>query len=265
MRPVAFLAIFFYLISASKASELAHCPVAGAPHLDPALITVTETLCLFSQPLVVGASVSAGYLAGGLGPSSIMAKKLNDQADIQNISHAHKTSLESLQMGKNGTPYNKLPTPSVVMGLDLFFWDAAKRECGADFITKTNDFFQFYQDKNVPMIIGKLPKGITQPSGYNRLNGDNPCTDPINELLEKKCTLEKNCILYDLKDCFQKLKLDAKEKFGEGKEKERVAYLKEKMALYFVDDIHPSRAGNEYCSQAYIEQKAYQALHCRKE
>jgi hypothetical protein len=47
-----------------------------------------------------------------------------------------------------------LPTdlPSIVIGIDLFFWDADKNECDENFEASTKNFIKMYQDKNISMI-----------------------------------------------------------------------------------------------------------------
>jgi hypothetical protein len=253
-----FLFFWSFSYSAFSQGDIDCGPVIISPEVN----SIAQPLCLFSRPLIVGASVSAGHLANPGGAPAMISKSLNPGAEVTSIAHVDKTSIQSLTMGKNNVPYNKIPeTPSVVIGIDLFFWDARNEECGTEFVKHTEDFFSFYQDKKVPMIIGRLPQGLSQPAGYAALNGSD-CAKTINLLLEKLCLPEKNCSLYNPADCFTKLKREAAEKFGTGQESLRRDYLKKKYSEFFVDDKHPSEAGNKYCADAYIESKSYQELNC---
>lgn len=202
---------------------------------------VTNAVCVFSKPLLVGASLTRGEGANPGGPSIMIAKKLSPDAElVANISQSGTRSVISL---KDHTTIPK-NTPSVVMGIDLFFWDAAKNECGESFERSTKNFIKMYQDKNIPMILGKLPKGISFPPGYGILNSS-PCTDKINKLLEDECTIEKNCLIYDPKDCLSEIKPRQRKK-------------------YFVDKHHTSVAGNNFCAKEFIAAKKYQDLKCTK-
>lgn len=218
-------------------------PVYGEPKPicseDDEASKVANAVCVFSKPLLVGASLTRGQGANPGGASIMVAEKLSPNAVmVGNISQSGARSVISL---KNHTiPTN---TPSVVMGIDLFFWDAAKNKCGEEFEASTKNFIKMYQDKNIPMVLGKLPKGISFPSGYGILNSS-PCTDIINKLLEAECTIEKNCLIYDPKDCISEIKPKNRNK-------------------YFVDKLHTSVAGNKFCAKEFIAAKKYQDLKCK--
>lgn len=213
--------------------------------------------CLFDNTLIVGASVSQGIGAKPGGPSKIIAKELNPEAQVKIIAKHQKKSTESM-LG-----YIEITPPSIVMGLDLFYWDAIKDSCDKSFEEYTRSFFQSYQDRNIPLIIGRLPIGITQPSGYNLLN-KSECTPAINKLINELCTVEKNCLIYDPADCMKAIKKDADENFGVKRSKVKKKYLNVLLDEYFVDDVHPSDTGNQFCAEQFLLQKAYQVLKCVK-
>lgn len=221
-------------------------------------IAESKDLCLFERVLIVGASVSEGYKASPGGPGMVIAKTLNPKAKLENRAKAERKSAETLIGHKIPRP-----NPTIVMGLDLFFWDAAQNDCGEDFKSIARNFFAIYSAKKIPMIIGKLPRGVSEPSGYNVLNQNN-CAAEINRFLSEECKLENNCLIYDPKQCFDKIKQEAKEKFGAENSQEKTEYLKQKMKLYFVDDLHPSKTGNTFCATQFISSKQYQSLNCAK-
>lgn len=218
----------------------------------------SKDLCLFKRVLIVGASISEGYLASPGGMGMVVAKTLNPKAKWKNLAKANKKSTETLSGHKI-----PLPHPTIVMGVDLFFWDAVKDDCGENFKNVASDFFTIYRRKNIPMIIGKLPRGVSGPSGYNVLNQNN-CAGEINQFLSEECKLENNCLIYDPKKCFDQIKQDAKEKFGAENSQEKTEYLKEKMKLYFKDDLHPSKDGNIFCAAHFISSKEYHSLSCSR-
>lgn len=206
--------------------------------------------CLFDHTLIVGASVSQGVGAKAGGPSKIIAKAINPEAKVKVIAKHEKMSTESMVGYVEATP------PSIVMGLDLFYWDAIKNQCDETFEAHTRNFFQKYQERNIPLIIGRLPKKISEPSGYSVLNLSE-CTDIINRMVDELCTMEKNCIIYDPGDCIRAM---TKVKKGLGRKK----YLNNLLKLYFVDDVHPSDAGNHFCAEHFLSKKSYQSLKCVK-
>lgn len=195
--------------------------------------TRPEALSCFSHPLILGASVSAGYGTSKGGTSTIIAKMLNTNAVIDNRARSGSTSLQSIK----NVELESL-SPSIVIGLDLFFWDAARNQCGDSFVEHTQKLFKTL--KGTPLIIGKIPVGTTFPEGF-RLAGSRPCTQKVNALLEKLCTIENNCLLYDPKDCLEAMQSD------EG---------------YFMDKLHPTDKGNEFCAKKFIQSGDYKSLTC---
>lgn len=203
---------------------------------------VSHAVCLFSRPLVVGASISRGFGANAGGPGALIAEQLSPDTQITNMASSGTASVASLK--DHQVP---IPAPSVVMGVDLFFWDAARKKCGPDFEDKTKSFIKLYQDLKIPLILGKLPKDASFPPGYAVLD-KNECTDKINKLLEEECTAEKNCLIYDPMNCFRKMKENHPKA--------------EQLKKFFVDDLHTSVEGNRYCANVFIGAKAYQNLSC---
>ena len=189
--------------------------------------------CLFTTPLLTGASISAGYGTTPGGPASVMARMLNSSAEISVQAISGATSITILSRLK---PQD----PSVIMGLDLFFWDAAKNQCGGPFVRSTEAFFKKYQAKKIPLIIGRIPVGVPFPDGI-RLAGQRPCAAIVNALIEKLCTLEKNCLVYDAKDCIDEM---------------------ESADGYFSDALHTTVEGNKFCAKQFVAQEAYKKLRC---
>lgn len=195
--------------------------------------------CLFSKPLVIGASVSAGHGTQNGGPSTVLSKLLNPLAEIDNRAVDGATSLEIL------SGFSMEESPSIILGFDLFFWDAAKNECGEGFLNSTKKFFQTIQEKETPMIIGKIPVSVPFPAGI-RLAGLRPCAKVINSLIDELCTPESNCLIYDPTDC---IKAMGSSKDDDGK-------------AYFSDKLHTSDVGNKFCAEHFVEVGKYKTLDC---
>ena len=205
---------------------------------DPKSASITNAVCLFSNPLLVGASLTRGYGANPGGPGAIIAATLSPESQITNMAQSGVKSVDSLK--DHVIPAN---APSIVMGLDLFFWDAARNDCDASFIGKTKSFIKLYQDRKIPMILGKLPLGVKFPKGYSVLN-NTECTKKINDLLDSECTIENNCLIYDPKECFAKMSEADRNR-------------------YFVDSLHTSAEANKFCSKVFIAGNQYQKLTCQ--
>lgn len=200
-----------------------------------------NTLCLFSKPLVLGASVSAGFGTGTGGPATILSKLMNPNSQINNRAISGATSIQSTR----GLTLTSRP-PSSVLAFDLFFWDAVKNECGDEFVLNTRKLFDTFSSKKVPMVVGKIPVGVQFPPGL-ALAAMRPCTRVINSLLTELCLPENNCLIYDPKDCVSAMKGPAS---PEG-------------FAYFRDPLHTSTEGNKFCAQQFRASAKYKSLDCQ--
>jgi hypothetical protein len=227
--------IFLTLFSAFVFAD--ECETPGLPVSEN--LELANTLCLFSKPLIIGASVSAGYGTSSGGPASILSRALNPDTEIINIAFNGATSDRFMR----GTPKN---LPSLIMGLDMFFWDTVLNRCGGDYEQETRNFFECFQSRGVPMVIGKIPTNAPFPIGV-RLAGTRPCTTKINRLLDELCTPEKNCLLYDPNDCFRAMRAPSSTS-GQS---------------YFLDQIHTSTAGNTFCAREFMRRAEYKSLNCK--
>lgn len=227
--------LFLLLLALPVYAE--ECEVLNAPVVPNQ--ELANTMCLFSKPLIVGASVSAGYGTGTGGPAAILSRSLNPSANVTNLSVNGATSMIS-------TNRRMRETPSVVLGFDMFFWDTARGLCDETYEKNTREFFKRYQDQGVPMIIGKIPVNAPFPLGV-RLAGNQPCTSKINRLIRELCTPDKNCLTYDPRECFTAMGSPVSPT-GEA---------------YFQDPVHPTTAGNRFCAENFMRRGAYKQLSCR--
>lgn len=185
---------------------------------------------LFARPLIIGASVSAGYGTHDGGPGTILARRINPEAQITNLAYNGATSVQSTAQ-LDPLSLN----PSIVLGFDLFFWDVARNKIGPKFEACTRDFFRKFQQLRIPMIIGKFPV-VNFPFGLKAESFMKNALK-VNELLEEVCSLQNNCLLYDPLDIYLQMK-----------------------SFHFSDGLHLTSAGNEFCAQKFLDSADYKKL-----
>jgi hypothetical protein len=196
--------------------------------------------CLFERPLIIGASISRGHGTKDGGPGAVLARLTHPSPEITNRAISGATSV---QLGRR-LKLDQL-TPSIVLGLDLFFWDAARNQCGEEFLTNLRELLAAFQRRRVPVILGKVPMEVKFPEGI-RLAGKRPCAAKINELLEVTCLVEKNCLLYDTAQCLRAM--------GSPKD--------DSGRPYFSDDLHTTEVGNVFCAEHLLTTAALDELRC---
>lgn len=189
---------------------------------------------LFSEPLVLGASISAGYGTrdGGLG--AVLAQAINPEAKIINKAISGATSVQSTSH-LNLEKYD----PSVVLGLDLFFWDAAREKTGKKFEENTRKLFDVFAHKNIPMIVGKVPV-LNLPFLGGRAKDLIVSANKVNDLLELLTLTHKNAVLYNPVPCL----------FSMGFSRSK----------YFSDGLHLNSEGNKYCAEFFIRAGEHKKL-----
>jgi hypothetical protein len=202
-----------------------------------------KALRLFTQPLILGASVSAGFGTSDGGPGTVVSRMINPKSKVTNRAMSGHTSVESTR-NLDVSSFS----PSVILAFDLFFWDANRELAGREFETQTRKFFKTIQDAKIPMVVGRVPVGVAFPDGI-REAGKKPSTARVNSLLEELCTLEKNCILYDPKICFDLM--------GGPVSPEGVRY--------FSDSLHTTNEGNKFCGRIFVSSGLVEKLTPRSE
>lgn len=186
---------------------------------------------LFSRPLIIGASISAGYGTRNGGPGEVLSRLINPDAKITNLARNGASSIQS-------TAHLDLTIlrPTLIMGLDLFFWDAARNQVGTKFETNTRRFFKDVQSRGIPMIIAKLPI-VDLPFGKKAEDFKRNAI-LVNSLLDEFGTMEQNTLLYDPVACL--LSMD--------------------FAEHFSESFHLTCEGNEFCARYLHESGLYRQL-----
>lgn len=179
---------------------------------------------LFSRPLIVGASISAGFGTRDGGPGAVLARMFNPKTQITNLASNGASSVQSTK----GIDIEKIK-PSIVMGFDLFFWDVVRDQCGNRFEANTRKFVQTLHEKKVALILGKIPV-VDFPIGI-RMASLKQSAQRVNDLLEELCHENTNSLLYDPLECF--LRMDS--------------------PRYFSDGLHLTAEGNNFCANVFRE------------
>lgn len=190
-------------------------------------------LDLFAHPLVLGASISAGYGTRDGGIGAVLAKSINPEAKILNKALSGATSVQStshLDLSKFD--------PSVVLGLDLFFWDAARMKTGKAFEANTKKLFTAFKD--TPMIIAKVPV-IDVPFLGGKIRDLIESAKKVNDLLANLAVAHSRCLLYDPVPCFMSMG------FGSPK--------------YFLDGLHLNSDGNKFAADFFIKSGEHRKLY----
>lgn len=201
-------------------------------------MTTNIDQALFARPLILGASVSRGYGTTDGGPGMVISKMINPDAKVTNKSMSGHTSVESTR----NLDYFETK-PSIVLAFDLFFWDANRELVGKEFERNARKLIGAYHEKNIPIIVGKIPTGVKFPEEIRKA-GEKPSAQKINNLLEEICTLDKNCLLYDPAICFNMMKSPLS---PEGKP-------------YFGDSMHTTNLGNKFCAEIFVNSRVYRQL-----
>jgi len=214
--------------------------VASAAEMSPA-----DKVCLLRNPVMLGASITAetprtipGYsqfvsalLVGklrfggadfGVSPSRLLYTKYANHTDdeyaaLKNLA-ARDTSTDAdyghsqiaRLLNEDRASFH---AASVVVGLDVFYWDAADGHCSYDNTQPGTEqvidtLIDQAREQGTKLILGNVPEEDPSQVLINGLgfNGyvfwypqDMSCVRSINAELKNKCTLENGCYIVDFK------------------------------------------------------------------
>ena len=116
---------------------------------------------------------------------------------------------------------------SIVIGIDLFFWDSFESSC--DFsIDRMASLISVLGRRQIPLVLGTIP--FMYKYQYQ------PCRKSLMLAIQNQCTLAKGCMVFPVDDYYKAI-------LGkDGLEHEGHIFHKEDL---LVDDIHPSDKGSE--------------------
>ena len=122
---------------------------------------------LFSKPLIIGASVSADWAS--LSPGKRLAHRHVDKPQVKVIARGGQTGASVLGLVNS----KDLEDRSIIIGLDLFFWDSARGNLESAF-KKLQFLVSEAERLKIPLLIGDIPELAP---------GFQPLRDALNERL----------------------------------------------------------------------------------
>jgi hypothetical protein len=111
------------------------------------------------RPLIIGASVSADYLSSS--PGKQLAQQFTEAHHIRTVAHNGASGRETI----NRLTANDWKERSIVIGVDLFFWDSIQGSLQAS-LNAMEKLVRKVQDMKIPLVLGEIPELIPslQPS-----------------------------------------------------------------------------------------------------
>ncbi len=161
------------------------------PNYAVALEPIEPSVAL-AKPLIVGASVSAGFKAQS--PGKNLALRYTTEDHVKTVAFNGKPAKEVLQQVNARTLENR----SAVIGLDLFFWDSVHPQ-PKESIEALHLLVNRAARKNIPLILGDVPE---------LLAGFQPGRPALNAALRETCKHFKNCRIVPLDQLLRKVLAD---------------------------------------------------------
>lgn len=106
---------------------------------------------LFTRPLIVGASVSSGFVTAGPGTRATqMVMGTDTSVNIAHNGAEARSYMGSISVGS-------LANFSLVIGLDYLFWDTAQNDLATSRAALTNLISSAFR-AGIPLVIGDIPR-----------------------------------------------------------------------------------------------------------
>jgi hypothetical protein len=222
-------------MSGSLAERLAEIPAPPTPASRPAAAAAdpgARARALFARPLIIGASVSSGYRAES--PARRLARSFGTDGAVVSLASPGASGANQVR----GLTDERLAAASVVVGVDLFFWDA-QRDCAAG-LAGVDELFQRVEKRRTPLVIANVPS-LHAPFG---LGPKDACRDRLNTKIEKACREDAACVLLDLNGLYAKAAKDGSVELDGRKVPVREL---------FSDGLHLSDAGSRLMARAILD------------
>lgn len=182
---------------------------------------------LFRNPLIMGASVSSGFLTKG--PGTIATETIM----------GHDTSYNIARNGARGMYFaninpGSLAPYSLILAVDFLFWDSSHEDTTKSEAALEN-LVVSAQKARVPLVLGDIPDLYFFQNEQSRKN--------LNQKIRKLCRKQNGCYILE----FEKLHTEASNEgiiFGK--------YLYKFFDLTF-DGMHVNGVGSHYIAQKIID------------
>jgi hypothetical protein len=147
---------------------------------------------IFNKPLIIGASVSADYLAES--PGKRLAKRYTKSSEIVTKAIGGRAGRDLLPTLAAKTFDDR----SVVVGIDLFFWDSTFRDPKPS-LAALDRLMTDVKKRNLPIVLGEIP-GL--------LPSRQPQRAALNAAIHKACASYENCYVMPFDDLLSRIMKD---------------------------------------------------------
>jgi hypothetical protein len=146
----------------------------------------------FHKPLIVGASVSGGYAAPG--PGTLLSARYTEKKNVRTIAYNGTPGHVVLK----SVPTQTLQDRSIIIGVDLFFWDSIY-PTGPASVAALRKLIQEAESARIPIVLGDIPDLLPGFQSQRAL---------LNQELQAACTRYSQCYLVPLSEVFQQIQKD---------------------------------------------------------
>lgn len=280
-----FRSIFFLIFALLSSSDSALAGRGGgnpyykfqSPYLDD------RFQCVFKNAIHLGASIThetmrnsgpaalAPYFLAksgatfGESPAKLLTKYYSRGNIAANLSatYGYPVGFQQIDTILRKQP-GLLDDASAVIGIDLFYWDAAWEYCDHT-IPRINALIQNLRHRKIPLILGTVPLENPELVTWNYLGSlreyiwtppEANCVRKINSLLQSNCKADRGCFLLDLHGIIENLNSTGSLQMRNGR----------KFSLTQVrpDGVHVSSYGSEFLVQEIIKSLQQSPHLCRK-
>ena len=223
-------------VFSSLKARLADTPAPATPASQPAAAAAPDpdarARALFQHPLIVGASVSSGFRAET--PARKIARLFGTNDAVVSLAVPGASGAHQVE----GLTDERLAAATVVVGVDLFFWDT-RRDCAAG-IAGVDELFKRVAPRKTPLIVATVP-ALHAPLG---LGPKDDCREQLNPKIAKSCKQDPACVLLDLNALYAKAAADG----GVDLDGKHVAFRD-----LLSDGLHLSDAGSQLVARAILD------------
>jgi hypothetical protein len=183
---------------------------------------------LMQKPMIIGASVSADRSATS--PGKKLALRYTSMMNIFSHARGGRPGRETMKLVRE----TALDRHTIVLALDLFFWDSVETDVEAS-LHELDHLFTMVNEHRIPLILGNIP-GI--------MPRYQPGRAVLNAAIEKKINAYAQGALMDFDLLYRKIR-----KEGSVMMNHRAYSLRELVP----DGLHLSDIGSEYLTTLLLE------------
>lgn len=183
---------------------------------------------VFKRPLIIGASVSDDFQTDS--PGKELAFRYTKPSEIKTIAKNGRQGKDTLQL----VNLNTLKDRTVIIGVDLFFWDSTKPN-PKESIKALNKLISQARERDIPIVLGDIPTLLPQfqPSALN-----------LNKELLQTCRDYEKCYILPLHDILHAVLAD-----GYLVHREKKYTLEELIP----DGLHLAKPASEYLADRILK------------